>query len=125
MARFWPQLSNLEADTAVKAKAYVLFFCWILAGFISASADTKKLWIDVRSLKEYQAGHIAGDIHIPFRQITQLIDQYAESKDAEIKLYCEAGVRASIAKFMLQRQGYSNVENVINLKKARKIRGLE
>ena len=96
------------------------FFLFIFLLPLNVYAD--EIWIDVRSVEEYQSGHIDGDINIPFRTIGDLIGRHVDSKDADIKLYCVAGVRSGIAKIILERKGYTNVTNVISVGKARRLR---
>ena len=102
----------------------ILQYCLAFAMFISTSVLADPVWIDVRSVDEYQADHIEGDVNMPFRQIGELIEQVVADKDAEIKLYCVIGVRAGIALLTLESMGYSNVSNVIGIDNARKLRNI-
>ncbi len=101
-----------------------LQYCLALALFFATSVWANPVWIDVRSVGEYQADHIDGDVNMPFRQIGELIEQVVADKDAEIKLYCVIGVRAGIALLTLESMGYSNVSNVIGIDNARKLRNI-
>ena len=93
----------------------ILFFLPLLS-----SADTA--WIDVRSVAEYKASRIEGDINIPHFQIGKKISQFVDNKDTEIKLYCVSGVRANFALKVLKQQGYTNVSNVATVENARQLR---
>ena len=102
----------------------ILQYCLALTVFFSTSVLADPFWIDVRSVGEYEADHIEGDVNMPFQQIDELIEQVVADKDAEIKLYCVVGVRASIALLTLESMGYSNVSNVIGIDNARKLRNI-
>ena len=69
------------------------------------------VWIDVRTVEEYNDDHIDGDLNIPLATID--VEQFAATygKDAEINLYCRSGNRAGQAKTMLEAAGFTNVVN--------------
>jgi len=69
------------------------------------------LWIDVRSPPEYAAGHLAGAVNIPFDEIATRIREVTADKQQPIRLYCGVGVRAQMAKFSLEAQGFERVTN--------------
>lgn len=98
--------------------------CLVLAVFLSTSVFADPVWIDVRSVGEYQSDHIEGDVNMPFRDIGELIEQFVADKDTEIKLYCAIGVRAGIALLTLESMGYTRVSNVLGIDNARKLRNL-
>ncbi len=82
--------------------------------FTAVQADDlidEAIWIDVRSMGEYRQGHKEGALHIPHTIIGEKIRQVTTNKNAEIHLYCAAGVRAGIAKRVLEQMGYTNVLN--------------
>lgn len=78
---------------------------------VGAWAADEALWIDVRSPEEYASGHLEGAINIPYRQIATSIAQVAPDKTRRIRLYCAIGVRAQMAKYALEAQGYERVTN--------------
>ena len=78
---------------------------------ILSIADDETLWIDVRTVGEYQSGHLPQAININYTDIGREIGQHATSKDQPIKLYCAVGGRAGIAKGVLEEMGYTNVTN--------------
>jgi len=65
--------------------------------------------IDVRTRWEYDKGHVPGAVHIPFWSIFWRTDELAVDRDKPIVVYCEHGPRAGIARFALQRAGFTNV----------------
>jgi len=82
-----------------------------LTATAQASATSGEIWIDVRTVAEYQRGHKDGAINIPHTAIAQRIATVAKNTITKIHLYCAVGVRAGIAKATLERMGYSNVIN--------------
>ena len=69
------------------------------------------LVLDVRSLDEYNSGHIDGCKHI----YAGLVEQYANEipKDRPVALICKSGTRSGFASSMLLRMGYKNIYNVL------------
>lgn len=65
--------------------------------------------VDVRSLPEYEAGHLDGAVNVPFTALEEQIGQYIREKTAPMILYCTTGKRSSQAKSMLDYLGYSAV----------------
>jgi len=94
----------------------------LLVAVSSVSADP--VWIDVRTIEEYQADHIEGDANIPLADIDvdKLIETYG--KDAEIMLYCRSGNRAGQALTILETAGFSHVENAGGITDVRELRKL-
>lgn len=74
-------------------------------------AVAQSLWIDVRTLEEYKAGHLEGAVHIPYDEIEQKISAVSVDKTADIQLYCRSGRRSGIALETLRSLGYSKVTN--------------
>lgn len=67
--------------------------------------------IDVRTEKEWTAGHVEGAALIPHEQIADRIAGVVADKDAPIALYCRSGRRSGIAMESLKKLGYTNVVN--------------
>lgn len=89
-----------------------------------AMAQTKPVWIDVRTTEEYSTNHIDGDANIPLATIDteKLAAQYG--KDAEIMLYCRSGNRAGQAKTLLEQAGFTHITNAGGIDDVRKLREL-
>ncbi len=67
--------------------------------------------IDVRTVQEFNAGHINGAINIPYDIIAEKIGEVTTDKDKKIIVYCRSGRRSEVAKNILEKMGYRNVEN--------------
>ncbi len=88
----------------------------------SCNLAPETVWIDVRSVEEYQEDHMDNTENIPHTEIATRIADLGLSKDAPIKLFCRSGVRAGQALTALQGLGYTNVENVGGIADARAVR---
>jgi phage shock protein E len=76
-----------------------------------APAEVKPVTIDVRTQAEWDAGHIEGALHLPVDVIGERIAAAVPDKTTPVVLYCKAGVRAGKAKGVLEKLGYTRVEN--------------
>jgi len=79
---------------------------------VACASTPEPVWIDVRTVEEYNDDHIDGDMNIPLATINA--DDFASrfGKDAEINLYCRSGNRAGQAKAILEAAGFTNVNNL-------------
>lgn len=73
--------------------------------------DAATVWIDVRSVEEFNAGHLPGAVNIVHTDIAQGIVALELDKATPIALYCKSGRRAGIALEALQKLGYTQVSN--------------
>ena len=67
--------------------------------------------LDVRTSEEYRGGHIPGSKNVPLQAIDK-VSSVAENKDTVLFVYCHSGARSRQAAGMLQRMGYTNVNNI-------------
>jgi rhodanese-related sulfurtransferase len=67
------------------------------------------LVIDVRTVQEFDSGHLRAAINIPYTEIAQRIADHVKNKDDRITVYCRSGRRSGIAKKTLETMGYTNV----------------
>ncbi len=66
--------------------------------------------LDVREDVEWQAGHIAGAVHLPLMQVPQ---RFADlPADGQVLVVCKVGARSAQATAFLQAQGYDAVNLV-------------
>ncbi len=70
--------------------------------------------LDVRSLGEYQAGHVAEvDILIPHTDVLQRLEELPSDKNKYIYCICRSGRRSAYVTTALITLGYTNTYNVI------------
>lgn len=80
----------------------------------------EEIWIDVRTIEEFEAGHLAQVDHlIPYDEIRKNKKINELDKNSEILLYCRSGQRASVARKALMDLGFTNVVNMGSLENAR------
>lgn len=65
--------------------------------------------LDVRSIREYDEGHIPGAIHMPYQQIDARFTEILAGKQRGVVVYCEAGPRAFRAAGSLLKLGFDTV----------------
>lgn len=66
--------------------------------------------LDVRSESEFANGHVKGSVNIPMNHLNQKID-FLKTKQP-IVVFCQSGMRAGMAKALLNKNGISEVTNV-------------
>ena len=71
---------------------------------VSERAEKGLTILDVRTPREFAAGHAPGALHIP---VDELLDRASEVPDGPVLIVCRSGRRAKNAAEMLLRQGRS------------------
>jgi phage shock protein E len=101
----------------LKTLSRALIVLFLGAQSLAAWAD-QPYWIDVRSIGEYESGHVDGAVNIPHTEIAERIGEVTGDKDDVIYLYCRSGRRSGIAKSVLEDAGFTNVVNIGGLSDA-------
>lgn len=65
--------------------------------------------LDVRTLEEYNSGHIKDAILIPDTDIKDKAEETLTDKSAKILVYCRTGRRSKLASDELIKMGYTDV----------------
>jgi rhodanese-related sulfurtransferase len=65
--------------------------------------------LDVRTIEEYEAGHLTDALHAPGGQVVQATDEYIGARNARIVLVDNDGVRASMTASWLIQMGQKDV----------------
>ena len=76
------------------------------------AANDAPLILDVRTQKEYAAGHIPGAVNIPHTELEARLSELDGHQNDNIIVYCRSGKRAGIAEENLQQNGYTNVTDL-------------
>ena len=71
--------------------------------------------VDVRTDMEWSAGHYPLAIHIPLKQVSQILPQRIPDKKAHILFYCNTSTRARMAAETAEKIGYKNVRYLVGL----------
>ena len=78
--------------------------------------------LDVRRPAEWEAGHIAGSIHVPLNRLGNRLKQPPEAQpdkeisalmEGSVAVVCAGGYRSSMATSLLARAGHASVLNVV------------
>jgi rhodanese-related sulfurtransferase len=86
-------------------------------------SDPEYIYLDVRSVPEFEAGHPPGAINIPLLHFTPgagmspnqefiSVVEAALPKDAKLVIGCKSGGRSARACDVMSQMGYTNVANV-------------
>ncbi len=70
------------------------------------------IFLDVRTAKEFKAGHIPGALWFPRGKLEFMIAKNVPDKNANILICCKTGGRGSLATYTLVQMGYKNVKNI-------------
>ena len=92
----------------------ILYIFLILFGINSVSDEF--IVIDVRTLEEFESGHIEDSSNIEWQEISSITHNI--NKDQKIYLYCRSGRRSQNATDILVDLGYKDVTNLGGIKDA-------
>jgi rhodanese-related sulfurtransferase len=73
--------------------------------------DKNKVFVDVRTPGEYKGNHIREFKNIPLNLLAQKAEKEL-SKDKEVIVICQSGMRSGQAGKILRKLGYTKVKNV-------------
>ena len=76
--------------------------------------EKKGIIIDVRSVQEYEEGHIPNAISLPVYEIKENANNVLPDKTQKIIVYCSTGYRSKKAQKILEGLGYEKVYNLCN-----------
>ncbi len=71
-----------------------------------SNVDTNVVFVDVRTEREYRAGHVEGAIHIPHDRMAQRYEELERFEDKQIVVYCRTGRRSAMAERILEERGF-------------------
>jgi phage shock protein E len=92
----------------------------------ASMTDSETVWIDVRTIEEYENDHIDGDLNLPIQTFSTatIATQLGLDQDTRIGLYCASGGRAGRALTILEEAGFTNAFNAGGISDARDQREL-
>ncbi|MED1738550.1 rhodanese-like domain-containing protein [Bacillus swezeyi] len=103
----------------------ILFLLWIVfrrflpvqgikqittADLKSELKNKDKQFIDVRTPYEFRTRHIKGFKNIPLSTLPRQTNQF--SKDKEVFVICQSGMRSLKASKILKKEGFKNITNI-------------
>ncbi len=74
------------------------------------ASTTPPFLLDVRTLREFEQGHVKGALHIPVDDLR--FEHAAIPKDRRTVIYCRSGYRAHLALRILYQNGFADLANV-------------
>jgi rhodanese-related sulfurtransferase len=75
-------------------------------GVQKAAADGVRI-VDVRSVGEFEGGHVPGAQNVPLDQFQSVSSQW--DKNAPVLVYCQTGARSAEAVSMLEQAGFTKI----------------
>lgn len=82
------------------------------------------IYVDVRSLQEFEQGHPAGAYNVPYKHVNPEMRMLQENPDflsvmqasfptdAKLLLGCATGIRSNTAGYLLEQHGYTDLSNI-------------
>lgn len=74
--------------------------------------ERKPLVLDVRTPREYAAGHLKGSTLIPVQELQRRIQELKDYKEKDILVYCRSGNRSTVASNILIDAGFKQIYNL-------------
>ena len=68
--------------------------------------------VDVRSIAEFNKGHVVNAINIPLNGFAKQMQQLEKYKDKPVIVACRSGSRSAMAAKMLMKAGFQDVHNL-------------
>ncbi len=94
----------------------VAAFLWVRGGNTNGLEARRlvaegALLLDVRSVGEFEAGHLDGALHVPLHELEARVRELG-APERPIVVYCQSGVRSAQALRTLTRRGFQRVYNL-------------
>jgi len=104
----------------------VVLFVFKKSGEVSAAKVSELMGagavvVDVRTVGEYQNGHIDGVVNIPMDRFAEDIATVAPDKDTPLLLHCGSGTRSGMVRRTARRMGYTSVHNLGSYSRAQRL----
>ncbi len=74
--------------------------------------DSSIVLIDVRTVAEFEEGHIQGSINVPLDQLSQEITRVVSDKKTTVFLVCRSGNRSAQASDIMASLGYQSLVDI-------------
>jgi rhodanese-related sulfurtransferase len=75
-------------------------------------SDNDFILLDIRTEREYLAGHMKNAVWLPRGFIEFKIQKLVDDPETEIILYCKRGSRSALTSYRLIEMGYKNILNL-------------
>jgi len=74
--------------------------------------DKQVVLLDVRTVEEFAEGHIPNAINIPHTELDARLAELSTVKNSQVIIYCRSGKRAAIAKEILEKSGFTELDHL-------------
>lgn len=105
ITKSYPGQVNVETVDKLEEESKAFKADFNLANDLLRIRPDQTYLMDVRTLEEYEAGHIPGSINIPVQEIESIVDLIPD-QEATLLLYCRSGNRTVTASKALEDLGY-------------------
>lgn len=68
--------------------------------------------LDVRTVEEFEQGHIASAVNIPHKELEGRLAELSGAKNTQVVIYCRSGRRAEVAKQVLVKNGFNQLDHL-------------
>lgn len=76
------------------------------------AANNNMVLLDVRTVDEYNEGHIAGAINISHNTVEDNLALLSQYKNKTVVVYCRSGRRAAFAENILRKNGFTKLQHL-------------
>lgn len=74
--------------------------------------DNKIVLLDVRTVEEFTEAHIPDALNIPHKELEARLAELSGAKNTQIVIYCRSGRRAEVARELLAKSGFSQLDHL-------------
>lgn len=99
----------------------IVLVVFAVAALAAGKEGAAPVIVDVRTVAEWNEGHLEGAVLIPHDKIEEGIVAVAPDKSTKIHLYCRSGRRTGIAVEALKKAGYQQLDNLGTLENAAQV----
>jgi len=110
--------------TTILKPIMVLLFALMVTAQVSAKditqaelqqlmqGDNKIVLLDVRTVEEFAEAHIPDALNIPHKELEARLAELSGAKNTQIVIYCRSGRRAEVARELLAKSGFSQLDHL-------------
>ncbi len=74
--------------------------------------DKQLIVLDVRTVEEFEEGHIPNALNIPHKELEARLAELSGAKHTQVVIYCRSGRRAEVAKQVLVKNGFDQLDHL-------------
>lgn len=74
--------------------------------------DKQVILLDVRTVEEFEEGHIPSAINIPHKELEARLAELSGAKNTQVVIYCRSGRRAEVARQVLEKSGFNQLDHL-------------